>query len=271
MTTYLQVEQNPSGRDFVVGDVHGHLNQLQSQLEDVDFSPGLDRLFFLGDIIDRGPDSSALIQLIDNHTYFSVLGNHEAMMIAAHQNPDAVNLHQSNGGEWFYRLSDKAQEAIVDKVCSWPWAIELDTYAQRVGLIHADVPESSWPKVVELLKGVDDAWLAGATFAAPKIAEVANALLWGRSLVKHLYHDVLDLGPRKRTRFEYMRMFLDRIDRVESVSRDIIQPFNIEGIDAVFIGHSYVPVATKVGNCQFLDTYRGDTCEVLSLICINSI
>lgn len=72
MSLFLNVDRNLAGRDFVVGDVHGHLQQLHMQLQEVTFDKSLDRLFFLGDLVDRGPDSEALLAMIDQQT-FSVL------------------------------------------------------------------------------------------------------------------------------------------------------------------------------------------------------
>ena len=48
---------NKIGRDFIVGDVHGHFKLLELLLKKVDFNERIDRIFSVGDLIDRGPDS----------------------------------------------------------------------------------------------------------------------------------------------------------------------------------------------------------------------
>ncbi|WP_444900121.1 metallophosphoesterase [Microbulbifer sp. VAAC004] len=143
MSIYLKIGRSQFGRDFVVGDIHGHLHQLDKQLQEVAFDPSCDRLFCLGDLIDRGPHSESLLSLIDKQTYFSVLGNHEAMMIAGHENPETAPRHKSNGGEWFYKLRAEERQYLVNRIRHWPWAIELDTGDQRIGLIHANALNNS--------------------------------------------------------------------------------------------------------------------------------
>lgn len=48
---------NQSGRDFAVGDIHGCFSKLEAALRRVGFIPEKDRLFSVGDLVDRGPES----------------------------------------------------------------------------------------------------------------------------------------------------------------------------------------------------------------------
>ena len=48
---------NLAGRDFVVGDVHGCFTKLQAKLDELAFAPEVDRLFSVGDLVDRGQES----------------------------------------------------------------------------------------------------------------------------------------------------------------------------------------------------------------------
>ena len=54
--------RNERGRDFVVGDIHGMFSALENFLEELSFDPGRDRLFSVGDLIDRGPESDPVLQ-----------------------------------------------------------------------------------------------------------------------------------------------------------------------------------------------------------------
>lgn len=50
MSTLVQtVQRNIHGRDFVVGDIHGHFTRLEAALQQVDFDRSVDRLFSVGD------------------------------------------------------------------------------------------------------------------------------------------------------------------------------------------------------------------------------
>ena len=46
---------NPNGRDLIVGDLHGCVSKFRARLDEVGFDPARDRVFALGDLIDRGP------------------------------------------------------------------------------------------------------------------------------------------------------------------------------------------------------------------------
>jgi serine/threonine protein phosphatase 1 len=49
--------RNTAGRDLIVGDIHGCFARLQVALDELGFDPERDRLFSVGDLVDRGPDS----------------------------------------------------------------------------------------------------------------------------------------------------------------------------------------------------------------------
>lgn len=55
---------------FAIGDIHGHLTALEVLMERLDYTEE-DTLIFLGDYVDRGPDTKGvvdwLIQLRNRH------------------------------------------------------------------------------------------------------------------------------------------------------------------------------------------------------------
>lgn len=71
-------------RTLVISDIHGELGMLTELLEKAAYNPKRDRLFLLGDYIDRGPDSKAtldkVIELVENGAV-ALKGNHEDMMV----------------------------------------------------------------------------------------------------------------------------------------------------------------------------------------------
>ena len=58
-------EANLEGRDFVVGDIHGEYDQFMKELEKVNFDKNIDRVFSVGDLVDRGKDSYWCLLLQD--------------------------------------------------------------------------------------------------------------------------------------------------------------------------------------------------------------
>ena len=91
---------------FAIGDVHGCFDMLQSLLGACEaHSAGRPaRYVFLGDYIDRGPDSRGVIQLLMRRqqaqpgTSVCLRGNHEQMAIGAHESALALSLWLQYGG-----------------------------------------------------------------------------------------------------------------------------------------------------------------------------
>jgi Calcineurin-like phosphoesterase len=91
---------------FAVGDVHGCLDKLQRLLAACDIHAGARpaRYVFLGDYIDRGPQSRGVVELLIQRqagrpgTIVCLRGNHEQMAIDAHASDRAVPLWLANNG-----------------------------------------------------------------------------------------------------------------------------------------------------------------------------
>jgi hypothetical protein len=73
-------------RTIVIGDVHGCLAELQELLDRAAPVSG-DRLVFLGDLLDRGPDPVGVLHLVRSLGAECVMGNHEEkhLRYAAHE------------------------------------------------------------------------------------------------------------------------------------------------------------------------------------------
>ena len=70
-----------SQRRIVIGDVHGYYEGLMTLLEAI--APASDdQVYFLGDLIDRGPHSSQVVNLVKGNNYQCLLGNHEQMLLS---------------------------------------------------------------------------------------------------------------------------------------------------------------------------------------------
>ena len=81
----LQARLDDGHRLYVVGDVHGHLATFRALLHRLNLGPE-DRVVCLGDMIDRGPDSAGLVDLLRSHPQVICLkGNHEQMAVQSVQ------------------------------------------------------------------------------------------------------------------------------------------------------------------------------------------
>lgn len=67
-------------RQIVIGDVHGHYDGLMKLFELFDPNEE-DEIYFLGDLIDRGPKSADVVNFVRQNNYACLLGNHEQMLL----------------------------------------------------------------------------------------------------------------------------------------------------------------------------------------------
>lgn len=162
---------NQHGRDFIVGDVHGHFEMLQSLLNTVDFTPTHDRLFVTGDIVDRGPYSNEALDWLANPWFHTVRGNHEQMVLDSVSGQGDPPRHTRNGGAWFYEHPYDRQVQIAQQLQALPIAIEIELRTgEKVGIIHAELPGweqgRTWREGIELLQAADPATRQAALMQA---------------------------------------------------------------------------------------------------------
>jgi len=65
----------------VFGDIHGNLEALEAILGDIKRNRKIKQIYFLGDAVTFGPDSSACLKLLQKHNVLCVVGNHEQRLI----------------------------------------------------------------------------------------------------------------------------------------------------------------------------------------------
>lgn len=110
--------KNQIMKTYIMGDVHGHLERLTNILIESHligsngaWSGGDAHLWFIGDLVDRGPDGIGVIELVMRLQSQAsavggrvqcLLGNHEIQMLAAHRFAKSgsffVNAWRRNGG-----------------------------------------------------------------------------------------------------------------------------------------------------------------------------
>lgn len=128
-------------RRIVIGDVHGHYDGLMALLEAI--APGKkDEVYFLGDLIDRGPKSAQVVNFVRKSPYKCILGNHEHMMLNAM--PEGT-VDQSAWQAWLYSGGRETVESYRDiEVMPYEdleWISSLPTHLDLgdVWLVHAGV------------------------------------------------------------------------------------------------------------------------------------
>lgn len=169
-------ERNTVGRDWAVGDIHGHFRLLQTILDSNGFDPAKDRLFSVGDLVDRGPDSELALEWIAKPWFHAVQGNHEDMAIRwPNGNMDAGN-YTANGGGWNVANTPDVRRQFSDALSALPIVIQVETEHGLVGIVHADCPFPTWRDFVVSL---EDTNVSRGTHGA-----IVDAAMWSRERIQ---------------------------------------------------------------------------------------
>ncbi|ABS60877.1 metallophosphoesterase family protein [Fervidobacterium nodosum] len=102
---------------WAIGDIHGCLNALETLINEISPTPN-DKLVFLGDYIDRGPDSKGvvdfLIELSKRTDCIFLRGNHEQMLLDVIDNGDDTYLWVINGATATWRSYGNLQNLLYN-------------------------------------------------------------------------------------------------------------------------------------------------------------
>lgn len=173
MTIHLKVTPNIIGRDFVIGDLHGMYEPLQNWIDQEKFNPVTDRLFSVGDLIDRGPDSIKCLELLDQNWFYAVQGNHERFMIDSllHNLEAAYSSWLINGGSWTLEENEKELVKWAERLDQLPVTISIEQEdSLPIGIVHAEFHLDHWDDRLRF-EGVND--------------HEITPMLWSRSQIKN--------------------------------------------------------------------------------------
>lgn len=212
------VGPNATGTDYICSDIHGHFSLLEDLLAKVAFDKSKDRLFSLGDLIDRGPESDQVLDWLNQNWFFAIQGNHERMLINAVEQKSSHLFTQwmAWGGSWAENLDSGQLHDYCQALSALPVAIELQLQeGQRVALVHAELPDKcDWKDIVDLLELIDPDQIEQNL--------TVSDMLWNQSQIGRGVDGLLSIEP-------------------------------VKNIDHVFHGHKIVDQITTITNRTFMD------------------
>lgn len=122
--------------DYAIGDIQGCYDELQTLLELIEFDSSQDRLWLVGDIINRGPHSLKTLRFVKNlgNRAITVLGNHEIYAMAAFH-----NIVHYDPGNTFYEIFEAPD---CDELLHWMRHRPLLYYEKENNavMVHAGIP-----------------------------------------------------------------------------------------------------------------------------------
>jgi predicted phosphodiesterase len=128
-----------TGRLIAIGDIHGCYAEFAELLDRI--SPvSEDRIVLLGDLINRGPDSTRVIDLARSTNAIALLGNHELRLLNYRRTRDGSSLKE-NDHETFAQLRQE-DWAYLDSMLLTHEVSELNTVFVHAGFL----PNEPWQK-----------------------------------------------------------------------------------------------------------------------------
>lgn len=161
---------------WVIADTHGCAKTLKALVDAIGPSHG-DALFFLGDYIDRGPDSKGVLDFIQSFSAFGVqgiplLGNHEEVLLEL----------RKEQRKWPFRLFSRRKKLQED----WIYFGGEATLASFGVSVVNDIPANYWEWMEALphYREEPDYYLvhAGFNFSRKDFLSDRKAMLWIRKM-----------------------------------------------------------------------------------------
>jgi bis(5'-nucleosyl)-tetraphosphatase (symmetrical) len=178
---------------YAIGDLQGCFDPLQELVEQLEFDVARDRLWFVGDLVNRGPQSLQVLRYVKSlgEAAICVLGNHDLHLLMVAEG--RVRAHSKDTLDEILRASDRN---------------ELLDWVRRRPIVHV---ESGY---VLVHAGLLPSWDAGR--AAELGREVEQALrgpAW-RELMAHMYGNQPDQWDDSLAGYDRLRTIINAMTRL---------------------------------------------------------
>ncbi len=137
---------------YAIGDVQGCFDELKALVEKISFNPKLDHLWFVGDLVNRGPNSLETLRWVKSlgDRAITVLGNHDLHLLAAFAGVKQINSSSS--------LYPVLQANDVEELIDWLRNRPLMHFDQKLNfaMVHGGIiPQWSIKKALSRAKEVE--------------------------------------------------------------------------------------------------------------------
>ena len=204
-------DKNTKGRDFVIGDLHGCIDDFKYVLNKLNFDKTCDRMFSVGDLVDRGPNSLECLDLLQEDWFHAVVGNHEMLFYDAveswndtahevvYRKPSDISTWLTNGGLWIenvYQMKNMNNvklQKYLETIKNLPSIIRLSGYNKKINITHAELYSRFFDLTDEF---IDDLNNIESYLNANKnndagydmreiLSNIKQSCAWGRRVVKN--------------------------------------------------------------------------------------
>jgi bis(5'-nucleosyl)-tetraphosphatase (symmetrical) len=190
---------------YAIGDVQGCYGALARLLETIRFDPAKDRLWFVGDLVNRGEESLAVLRFVKalNESAITVLGNHD--------------LHLLMVAEGFARKKDNDT---IDDVLNAPDHDELLSWLRQCPLLHVERDD------VLVHAGLLPSW---SVAQAQSLAREVESVLRGenyRDFLRVLYGNAPSAWSEELSGFARLRVIVNAMTRLRICTPEGVMDFS---------------------------------------------
>jgi predicted phosphodiesterase len=173
-------------RIIAIGDVHGCITELQDLLRVCDYRPG-DEVILLGDLVAKGPDSQAVVQMAREIGAKAVRGNHDHEVIRCREamlrghDPSYASIDHM-------RIARQLSQLEHEWMRTWPWYIQsedLETIFVHAGFLPSAPLDQQLPRHMMNIRSV----MENGTPSARHATGMSWARLWTGPLRVVFGHD----------------------------------------------------------------------------------
>jgi bis(5'-nucleosyl)-tetraphosphatase (symmetrical) len=186
---------------YVIGDIQGCYKPLRSLLKKIRFNPNNDKLWCVGDLINRGPkslDTLRFLQDMDSATEI-VLGNHDLHFIAIHEGCAPNRSKDTLGKLLRARDCQQLSDWLRSKRLAHYQSIETDSGITNYLMLHA---------------GFAPQWTLQKTLNCAAEVELALRSSNYRALLTHMYGDTPDRWHDKLSGLDRLRVITNYLTRI---------------------------------------------------------
>ena len=202
---------------YAIGDIQGCYDQLRRLLDKIPFEPARDRLWLVGDLVNRGPQSAAVVRFIKGlgERAVTVLGNHDLALLVV-----AARMKQPHASDTF---GDILKAPDREELLDWLRHQKLFHSGEGYAMVHA---------------GLLPQWTIGQAAAHAREVEAALIGTDHRELLRKMYGNEPAQWRGDLTGFDRLRVIINAMTRMRLVTTGGAMEFSHKiGLDNVPAGY----------------------------------
>jgi bis(5'-nucleosyl)-tetraphosphatase (symmetrical) len=193
---------------YAIGDIQGCHLAFEHMLDAIEFEPGRDRLWLVGDLVNRGPESLAVLRRVMalGDAAITVLGNHDLHLLAVAEG--FRKAHRSDTLEGVLGAPD------LGEILDWLRGCRMMHVERNYTLVHAGLlPEWTTDRALALAQEVE------AALRGPRY----------RKFLEHMYGNRPERWSESLSGADRLRVVVNAMTRMRVCTPDGAMDFGFKG------------------------------------------